>query len=534
MRIQSEPAPGIRSTGYLGEETSPEGPARVHPGDAPSDASFPMLFRSNPLPMWICDLETLQFLDVNDAAVEAYGYTRDEFLDMRITDIRPPDERPRLLRTLQERRAVLEHSGTWRHLRKDGRMLDVEVTSHLLQFSGRRASLVLARDITERKQAEGALQASEERYRALTELASDLAYAIKVGDDQSLEVEWISDAYYQRLGISAYRVDLPSLLALIHLEDRPSVEAALDRALAGEGASLEFRLVGPTGEERWVSFVYRGALDETLGRVVRIYGAGRDITQRKRAERDLRLALEKEREAAERLRALDEMKNAFLNAVSHELRTPLAVVLGSALTLERIGLDLGAADQQDMLRAITANAKKLQRMLTDLLDLDRLTRGVLKLHLAQTELGSLVRGVVKDTDFLGDRPIDVQADSMVLPVDAPKVERIVENLVANALKYSPSGSPIRVVVHRVPEGALISVEDQGPGVPEELRQTIFEPFRQGPSAPLHSPGVGIGLSLVARFAELHGGSAWVEEREGGGSAFRVLLREPSAPRYEQD
>jgi signal transduction histidine kinase len=209
-------------------------------------------------------------------------------------------------------------------------------------------------------------------------------------------------------------------------------------------------------------------------------------------------------------------------------------VLGSALTLERIGLDLGVADQQDMLRAITANAKKLQRMLTDLLDLDRLTRGVLKLHLAQTELGSLVRGVVKDTDFLGDRPIDVQADSMVLPVDAPKVERIVENLVANALKYSPSGSPIRVAVHRVPEGALISVEDQGPGVPEELRQTIFEPFRQGPSAPLHSPGVGIGLSLVARFAELHGGSAWVEERQGGGSAFRVLLREPSAPRHEQD
>jgi PAS domain S-box-containing protein len=257
-----------------------------------------------------------------------------------------------------------------------------------------------------------------------------------------------------------------------------------------------------------------------------------DLTQRRRMERELRKALEAERSVTNRLRVLDEMMNAFLNAVSHELRTPLSVVLGSAMTLERLGLDLTLDDQRGLLRAITANALKLQRMLADLLDLDRLTRGVLKPRLEAVEIGALIRRVVSDLDFVHDRPVDVQAGAMVFPVDTPKVERIVENLLANAMKYSPPGSPLWIRVQRVTEGAMIAVEDCGPGVPKEMRETIFEPFWQGPNAVAHSPGVGIGLSLVAKFAELHGGRAWVEERSGGGSSFRVLLREPSAPRYD--
>ena len=118
---------------------------------------------------------------------------------------------------------------------------------------------------------------------------------------------------------------------------------------------------------------------------------------------------------------------------------------------------------------------------------------------------------------------------MVFPVDAPKVERIVENLLANAIKYTPSGTPIWVKVERVPEGALLTVEDAGPGIPQEERATVFEPFHQGANRSTHAPGVGIGLSLVARFAELHGGRAWVDDRDGGGAAFRVLLRDPADP-----
>jgi signal transduction histidine kinase len=117
----------------------------------------------------------------------------------------------------------------------------------------------------------------------------------------------------------------------------------------------------------------------------------------------------------------------------------------------------------------------------------------------------------------------VTARPAVVPVDASKVERIVENLLANAARHTPPDTTIWVRVGPERGGVLICVEDDGPGVSDTLRDTIFEPFRQGPHAPSHSPGVGIGLSLVAKFAELHGGRAWVEERPGGGASFKVYL-----------
>jgi signal transduction histidine kinase len=117
----------------------------------------------------------------------------------------------------------------------------------------------------------------------------------------------------------------------------------------------------------------------------------------------------------------------------------------------------------------------------------------------------------------------VEAQLVVAQLDGPKVERIVENLLVNAARHTPPDCGIWVKVSAADGGVLIVVEDQGAGVPEELRETIFEPFRQGPDAPAHSPGVGIGLSLVARFAQLHGGRAWVEDRPGGGASFKVFL-----------
>lgn len=108
-------------------------------------------------------------------------------------------------------------------------------------------------------------------------------------------------------------------------------------------------------------------------------------------------------------------------------------------------------------------------------------------------------------------------------IDVAQAERIVENLVANAIRYTPAGTAIRVSARRCDQGVLLAVEDGGPGVPAELREQIFEPFRQGSEVVDHSPGVGIGLSLVARFADLHGGRAWVEETEGGGASFKVYL-----------
>jgi PAS domain S-box-containing protein len=133
-----------------------------------SEASFRLLFANNPHPMWVFDLDTLEFLEVNDTAVTRYGYSRDEFLRMRITDIRPPADISRLREVVQQERPPLRSFGQWRHRLKDGRIIDVDITSHTLTFGGRRATLVVAQDITERKQAEQALQAKNDELRVIS------------------------------------------------------------------------------------------------------------------------------------------------------------------------------------------------------------------------------------------------------------------------------------------------------------------------------------------------------------------------------
>jgi two-component system sensor histidine kinase KdpD len=259
-----------------------------------------------------------------------------------------------------------------------------------------------------------------------------------------------------------------------------------------------------------------------------------DITERKQAEEQLSRALEVEREASGRLRALDEMKNTFLQAVSHDLRTPLAAILGLAITLERGDVHLEPEDSQDLARRIADNARRLDRLVTNLLDLDRLARGIVTPKLQQIDVGGLVRRVVSESDLIAGSRLRTDIDEVTIPVDGAKVERIVENLLANTVRHTPPTSTVWVGVRAEADGVLILVEDDGPGIAPDLSETIFEPFRQGPDAPQHSPGVGVGLTLVRRFAELHGGSAWVQEREGGGASFRVFLpSEPVPPRVER-
>jgi signal transduction histidine kinase len=250
-----------------------------------------------------------------------------------------------------------------------------------------------------------------------------------------------------------------------------------------------------------------------------------DVTERKLAEEALQESERREREAAERLRTLDEMKNTFLAAVSHELRSPLTSILGLALTLEQ--QELGREETHDLTGRLARNARKLDRLLRDLLDIDRLSRGIVTPSVHETDLGELAIRAVESLEIPPERRVEVDAAAVVVPVDAAKVERIVENLVMNAIRHTTPDVTVWVRVSEQDHGAVIAVEDDGRGVPPDLRDAIFEPFRQGPTASPHSPGTGIGLSLVAMFTDLHGGRAWVEERPGGGASFRVWF--PATP-----
>jgi PAS domain S-box-containing protein len=264
----------------------------------------------------------------------------------------------------------------------------------------------------------------------------------------------------------------------------------------------------------------------------------RDVTERRQVEEKLcaalnaelvatnrlAVALDRERAAAEHLRTLDELKSGFLQAVSHDLRTPLASVLGISLTLQRGRALISQADTDDLLSRLAANARRLDRILTGLLDLDKLDRGIVELRRELVDLASLVAAVVSEaSEELDAHPVSLELLPIQVVADAAKVERVVENLLANAARHTDPGTPIWVRVEPLDRGALLCVDDAGPGIPAEQRESIFRPFQRGPAGATYAPGSGVGLALVAQIASLHNGQAWVEDRAGGGASFRVLL-----------
>lgn len=235
----------------------------------------------------------------------------------------------------------------------------------------------------------------------------------------------------------------------------------------------------------------------------------------------LRHALEREHENAEQLRQVDDMRMAFVSAVSHDLRTPLSTILGFAKTLERALPTVPVEEAQQMASRIAVASKRLEKMLSDLMNMDRLRRGVLEPDRISTDIAHLADRVVAGLE-VQDRNVEVVAEPTSASVDPVQTEHILQNLVANAIKHTDEDSSVWVRINRENGGVLIIVEDDGDGVPDDAKESIFEPFRQGGPG---GSGTGIGLSLVAKFAELHGGRAWVEDRPGGGASFRVLLKD---------
>jgi len=226
-------------------------------------------------------------------------------------------------------------------------------------------------------------------------------------------------------------------------------------------------------------------------------------------------------EASDDLREQNEVKDTLLHAVSHDLKGPLAGILGAMQTIRRAER-LHLTDEQidDLYRVIEQSGAKAARLVEDLLDLDRLSRGQLRPERESTNLVALSRRAADEVPALEGHPVSVEGDDVLVDVDPGKVERIVENLLGNAGRHTAVGTPIHVEVRAQPAGAVLIVEDEGKGVPDDIKTEIFEPFRQGGDA---RGGVGIGLSLVRRFAELHGGGAHVEDRAGGGARFVVVL-----------
>lgn len=252
----------------------------------------------------------------------------------------------------------------------------------------------------------------------------------------------------------------------------------------------------------------------------------RDVTERVQREQMLERVADAERATADRLRQLDAAKTAFLTAVSHELRTPLTVVQGMAETLHRLRGAPDHARRHDIEDALLDHARRLTRLVDDLLHIDRLSRGSLEARREPVDLATALRRAVAGSEIAPQVTCEVPEDLRVM-VDPTQFQQVVNNLLANTAKYAPN-SPVELRLAPTDDGGFrLDVRDEGPGIPPRALEHVFEPFVR-----LHedhpTPGTGVGLTLVREFAKLHGGHAWAEDTTGRGAHIVVEIPGPEA------
>ena len=236
---------------------------------------------------------------------------------------------------------------------------------------------------------------------------------------------------------------------------------------------------------------------------------------------------------AEVLRRASELKTALLNAVSHELRTPLASILASAGSLLQRDVQWGPDDRDGFATDIEQQARRLDRVVGDLLDLSRMEAGALRPAKDFHEVGSLIDDVVGQLRDRGSHRIvtRVRDDLPPASLDRVEIEHVISNLIDNAQKYAPPGSSVEVRASNDGGELVIEVADEGPGIPTAAAPFVFEPFYRVRGAGLRPNGLGLGLAVARGLVQAHGGRIWVRPREGGGAVFGFAI--PSAAAGER-
>lgn len=358
--------------------------------------------------------------------------------------------------------------------------------------------LIFGAVLAERSRAERELARAHTRLAEAQEVAQIGSWEWDIATNR---VTW-SEELYRLWGLDPRSVELTyeRYLDSIHPDDRELAQKTVEDAFAkGDSFLFDHRVELPDGPVRWIHSRGQVIVDES-GAPARMLGTAQDITERKR---------------------IDELRDSILAAVSHELRTPLTSIIGFAVTLKENADSLDERTRSSMVDHLVEQSRKLDHLLSDLLDLDRLRHGFVNPRFRPADVALLVEQLASNISS-ETHELRIETRSSVAEVDAPKVERIVDNLLSNALNHTPPGTQILVRVESVPGGVMIAVDDRGPGVAESQRESIFEIFNRGTSGE-HVPGTGIGLSLVSQFTALHGGRAWVEDNPGGGASFRVFL-----------
>jgi PAS domain S-box-containing protein len=428
-------------------------------------------------------------------------------------------------------------------VRRDGAEIPIELAITPTGQPNASGFSAFVRDLSERRRAEQALRQSEGRFRTLIENIPGAVY--RCGNDSDWTMELISDDITEITGYPASDFlgnCIRSYGNVIHPNDSAGVAAAVDAAVQARKPFIcEYRVVRSDGAERWV-YEKGQPVFGSDGSVRWLDGVIFDVTDRKvaEAERDGLLAAERaaraEAEAAreqleaqnDELRKLDRLKDEFVALVSHELRTPLTSIMGY-LDLVAAGEAGPVTDNQTrFLEVASRNASRLLTVVGDLLFIAQVDAGRLDLDLGLVDLGGVAQDSVEAARLAAAaRGVTIgleAAGSTYLRGDRLRLAQLLDNLVSNAIKFTPHGGCVTVAVSLAGGEARVTVSDTGIGIAEDEQAQLFEPFFRASGAQrLAVPGTGLGLTISKAIVEAHGGTIAVDSREGEGTTFTLVL-----------
>ena len=471
----------------------------------------------------------------NAGAERFKGYKAAEILGSHFSRFYPPEALARGLPEHELREAAgvgsFEDEG-WR-VRKDGSMFWANVVITAMRDPD--GSLVgyakVTRDLTQRRHHEEALRQSEERFRLLVEGVVD--YAIFMLDVNGNVATWNAGA--QR--IKGYAADeiVGRHFSVFYPQDVkdsgwPAHELR-EAALTGRFVDTGWRL-RKDGSAFWANVTITAMRDES-GCLLGYAKLTRDLTERRAAEemavagREREEMLDAERSARVEAQRATHIKDEFLATLSHELRTPLSAILGWTQVLLRAERT-DAVDQRRAVEVIDRNARAQVQLIDDLLDLSRIMTGKLRLDLQQVQIADIVQAAV-DSAGPAAAAKEISLVSVLDPAravvngDPGRLQQVVWNLLTNAIKFTPRGGKVQVLLQRVNSHVELSVSDNGIGMPAHFLPEVFDRFsqRDGSSTRAHG-GLGLGLAICRQLVELHGGSIRAASPgEGHGSTFSV-------------
>jgi len=340
-----------------------------------------------------------------------------------------------------------------------------------------------------------------------------------------------------------------SVVGLSISQAADELQQAAERLIAAEGQARDADLRVVAAEEQVAQGASKTAELLTLLQQAN-EGQAEAGERHRRSEQRLQIAIERSRlleEQVQELQArvdevesqpsvtviLDDERTALQEALAAEVRRPLTSILGITLALKHT--DSQSPDGREMVRQLSTHARKLDRLVGEMLDVDRIATGTFSPNLRRTDLEALVRRVVEEASDLANRDVKVETDHIAIRVDPALTEQIVETLLANAGRRTVPGNTLWVKLISDQNGAVIAVDDTAPEVPTGLRPAMFAAVQEnGHGAPEKKRARGAtGLSLLSRLAEIHGGRCWVEERPGGGASFRVFLPDATSSRERE-